>query len=370
MRNRMKIQLLLWSVSILLSLNLSALPAAEKRDTVINDGPYLFLSGDTLKAVRIEDNMISESIFLPGGPSEITLPSGQQTNYKELTKTFKTKTKYRQSYKRIDSIAVISDVHGYYDNYLNQLLANGIIDKKLNWKFGRGHFVFLGDAFDRGDQVTEILWHLFKLEKQAARAGGAVHLILGNHEQMVLSSDLRYIHEMYRKVEAITGTGYSDLYSEASVLGRWLRTKPVMITINDILFVHAGVSPQLIQKELKIKHINQLYAERITGREVNFPTGDEKLDLLSGNNGPLWYRGYFNDTTLTVNQVDSILDFYGKKRIFVGHTPHKEVTILFDNKVTGIDTGMGYGQPGNMVIYKEGRFYRGAATGRRTELYP
>ena len=369
MRNRMKIQLLLWSVSILLSLNLSALPAAEKRDTVINDGPYLFLSGDTLKAVRIEDNMISESIFLPGGPSEITLPSGQQTNYKELTKAFKTKTKYRQSYKRIDSIAVISDVHGYYDNYLKQLLANGIIDKDLNWKFGRGHFVFLGDAFDRGDEVTEILWHLFKLEKQAARAGGAVHLLLGNHEQMVLSGDLRYISEKYRKVEAITVTKYHDLYSGASVLGRWLRAKPIMITINDILFVHAGVSPQLIQKNMKIKHVNQLFAEKITGKELDFPTGDEELDLLSGNMGPLWYRGYFNDTTLTMEQVNTILDFYDRELIIVGHTTHKNFTLLFDNKVTGIDAGMGYGQPGFMLIYKEGRYYRGSVTGVRTELF-
>ncbi len=365
----MKIQLLFWSISIFLSLNLSALPASEERDSVINDGPYFFLAGDTLKAIRIEGSMVRESFFLPDRSSVITLPSGQQTSYRELTKTYRTKPKYRQSFKRIDSIAAISDVHGHYDNYLKQLLANGIIDKDLNWKFGRGHFVFLGDAFDRGDEVTEILWHLFKLEKQAARDGGMVHLLLGNHEQMVLSGDLRYIHEKYSKVEAITGTKYSDLYSGASVLGRWLRTKPVMITINDILFVHAGASPQLIQKKLKIKDINQLFAERITGKEVDFPTGDEVLDLLGGNMGPLWYRGYFNDTTLTLNQVDSILDFYGKERIFVGHTPHKEVTILYDNKVTGIDTGMGYGQPGTMIIFKEGRFYRGSASGVRTGLY-
>jgi len=366
----MKIQLLFWSISIFLGLNLSAVPTSEERDSVINDGPYFFLTGDTLKAIWIGDSMIRESYFLPDRSSKIKLPSGQSTSYTELTKTYRTKPKYRQSYKRIDSIAVISDVHGYYDNYLKQLQANGIIDKELNWKFGRGHFVFLGDAFDRGDQVTKILWHLFKLEKQAARAGGAVHLILGNHEQMVLSGDLRYIHEMYRKVEAITGTSYSDLYSEASVLGRWLRTKPVMITINDILFVHAGVSPLLMQKGLKIKHVNQLFAERITGKEVDFPTGDEKLDLLSGNNGPLWYRGYFNDTTLTVAHVDSILDFYDVERIIVGHTTHKNFTLLFDNKVTGIDAGMSFGQPGYMLIYKDGRFYRGAVTGVRTELYP
>ncbi len=362
----MKQQLLFWSISIFLSLNLPALPASENRDSVINDGPYLFLDGDTLRAILIADNMKRESILLPGRSSEITLPSGQSVSYAELTRTYRTKPKYRQSYKRVDSIAVISDVHGYYDNYLKQLEANGIIDNDLNWKFGKGHFVFLGDAFDRGDEVTEILWHLFKLEKQAARAGGAVHLLLGNHEQMVLSGDLRYIHDKYTKVETIAGTTYSDLYSENSVLGKWLRSKPVMLTINNILFVHAGASPELVQKGLKLKQVNKIFAERITGREADLPPGDAELDLLAGNSGPLWYRGFFRDTTLAVTDVDMILDFYGKEHIVVGHTPHKSITILFDNKVIGIDTGMGYGRPGTMLIYKEGHFRTGSVSGVRS----
>lgn len=365
----MKRQLFFWSISLFLSLNLLALPASSERDTVINDGPYLFLTGDTLRAIWIEDSMMRERLLVSDRTSEIKLPSGQSASYAELVRTYRIKPKYRQMYKRVDSIAVISDAHGHYDNYLKQLLSNGIIDNDLNWKFGRGHFVFLGDAFDRGEDVTEILWHLFKLEKQAARAGGAVHLLLGNHEQMVLSGDLRYIHEKYRKVEAIAGTTYANLYSEKSVLGKWLRSKPVMITINNILFVHAGASPELAQEELKVKHVNKIFAERITGREADLPAGDAELDLLSGNNGPLWYRGYFNDTTLTVEQVDSILDFYGREHVFVGHTPHREVSILFENKVTGIDTGMGYGRPGTMIIYKEGHFYRGSASGVRTDLY-
>ncbi|MCK7530014.1 MAG: hypothetical protein MZV63_02625 [Marinilabiliales bacterium] len=82
-------------------------------------------------------------------------------------------------------------------------MANGIIDRNLNWKFGRGHLVYLGDAHDRGDMVTEILWHLFSLERQAAKAGGMVHFVLGNHELMVLDGDLRFINPKYRKVEAI-----------------------------------------------------------------------------------------------------------------------------------------------------------------------
>ncbi len=316
----------------------------------------------------IENSMLRKGYLLPGNTSGELLPANLPYNYKELMKVYGLKPNYRQSYKRVDSIAVISDVHGHYDTYLNHLLSNGIIDKDLNWKFGKGHLVFLGDAFDRGDKVTEILWHLFKLEKQAVKDGGMVHLILGNHELMVLAGDLRYIHEKYNNVEAITGSTHSELYSENSVLGKWLRSKPVMITINNILFVHAGVSPKLVQKGIKIKQVNQFFSERIIGKDIDPYLEDEKLTLLSGNNGPVWYRGYFADSTLTTVSIDSILDFYNTDHIIVGHTPQKNIIILFGNKVIGIDTGMGYGQLGNILFNKNGRFYKGSISGVRTEL--
>jgi len=85
--------------------------------------------------------------------------------------------------------------------------------------------------------VTEILWHLFNLEKQAARAGGMVHLLLGNHEGMLFSGDRRYLNEKYILTEKLMNTRYIDLYGENSVLGKWLRSKPVMISIDDLLFL-------------------------------------------------------------------------------------------------------------------------------------
>ncbi|MBE0680003.1 MAG: metallophosphoesterase [Bacteroidales bacterium] len=359
---------LLLSISIFLTLGLSAAGQEEERDSIINDGPYCYLSNDTLRVMWIENSMLRKSYLLPGKANEVMLPADLPGNYKELTKVYGLKPNYRQNYKRIDSIAVISDVHGHYDTYLNHLLSNGIIDKDLNWKFGKGHLVFLGDAFDRGDQVTEILWHIFKIEKQAASVGGMVHFILGNHELMVLAGDLRYIHEKYSKVEAITGSTHSELYSENSVLGKWLRSKPVMITINNILFVHAGVSPELVQKGLKIKQVNQFFSERIIGKDIDPYIEDEELNLLSGNDGPVWYRGYFSDSTLSISSLDSILGFYGTEHIVVGHTTHRNIMILFGNRVFGVDAGIMYGQPGNMLINKNGRFYKGSISGVRTEL--
>lgn len=57
------------------------------------------------------------------------------------------------------------------------------------------HLMIIGDIFDRGKDVPQIFWLFYKLEEEAAKAGGHVSFILGNHEPMVLANDLRYTKE-------------------------------------------------------------------------------------------------------------------------------------------------------------------------------
>ncbi len=347
----------------------SASSPSERRDSIpVNDGPYISFLNDTLEILRIENSQLRKKYILPEDRSKIMLSRNHSTDYAELMKLFTAKPDFRQTFKRVDSIAVISDVHGQFGNYIKMLQANGIIDSRQNWKFGKGHFVFLGDALDRGDMVTEILWHLISLEKQAAKAGGKVHFLLGNHELMVLDGDLRYISQKYRDVEAISGKTYSELFSSNSVLGRWLRTKPMMVAINDILFVHAGISPELTRRNMTIKEINQIFTDSITGRNTWSAPENEKLDFLAGDKGPAWYRGYFTDSSFSESSLDSTLMFYEKSKVIVGHSTHKEIKSLFNSKVLGIDAGIGYDQPGEMLICKKGVFYKGTSGGKRVKL--
>ena len=74
-------------------------------------------------------------------------------------------------------------------------MAGKVIDTDLTWSFGDGHLVIVGDVFDRGPNVTECLWLIYRLEQEASAAGGAVHFLLGNHELMVMRGDLRYLNE-------------------------------------------------------------------------------------------------------------------------------------------------------------------------------
>jgi hypothetical protein len=334
----------------------------------INDGPYVYYVNDSLKAKMVENSVLAEYYITAENYPEIKTAVNLSCGYNDLLDVFSQKANYSQNYNDVDSLIAISDVHGQFSKYADILQANGVIDKDLNWKFGRGHLVYLGDAFDRGDRVTELLWHLFTLEKQAEKAGGMVHIILGNHDDMALSGDQRYMNEKYRKVEELTRTNYSDLYSGNSVLGKWLRNKPVMIVIDDLLFVHGGISIDMVGMKLPVKQANKLFTSKIIAKIIPPDNKNKQVELLAGDNGPLWYRGYFEDSTFSENRLDSILNFYDSKHIVVGHTTFKNIKGLYNNKIIGIDAGIGYGQPGEVFIYKKGKFYSGSLTGERTKL--
>src|SRR5436190_1612273 len=92
----------------------------------------------------------------------------------------------------IDRIVAVGDVHGAYDRYVEILRTAGLLDDRLRWTGGRAHLVQLGDIVDRGPDSLKALDLLDRLEKDASRAGGAVHALLGNHEVMRMLGDLRF----------------------------------------------------------------------------------------------------------------------------------------------------------------------------------
>ena len=51
-----------------------------------------------------------------------------------------------------EPICVLGDIHGEYDRMIHNLCDNKVIDKNLNWIFGKGHLVYVGDVFDRGEK--------------------------------------------------------------------------------------------------------------------------------------------------------------------------------------------------------------------------
>ena len=97
-------------------------------------------------------------------------------------------------FSQVGKVIAFGDLHGDYEQYEMLLVENGLVDEELKWIAGDVHFVQLGDVTDRGPDSLKIIRHLMKLEKQARKAGGRVHVLIGNHEAMNVQADLRYVH--------------------------------------------------------------------------------------------------------------------------------------------------------------------------------
>src|SRR6185295_18454285 len=107
-----------------------------------------------------------------------------------------------------DSLYVVGDIHGERQSLLRLLANAGLTDRSGAWIGGRRHVVFVGDFFDRGTEATGVLWLLYRLEHEAAAAGGSADVVLGNHEIMIFTDDLRYVTPKERMVAALHRTTY------------------------------------------------------------------------------------------------------------------------------------------------------------------
>jgi len=262
-----------------------------------------------------------------------------------------------QVYEMPEKLVAISDIEGNFTGFYSFLLANKIIDKDCNWIYGKGHLVLNGDFVDRGKQVTQVLWLIYKLDQQAKQAGGKVHYLLGNHEIMMLQGNVSYANFKY--IEAAKriskNSNWRDamcfLYSSHSELGKWLRTKNIIEKIGSTIFVHAGLNIQHVNGKLSIEELNKTARLHYGISNRNQPTGTKESLTLSSIYSPYWDRGLamdFKHTILfflnglntkktTQTQVDSILNFYRGSRIVIGHSIVNDIQYDYNGTVVKID---------------------------------
>jgi len=260
-----------------------------------------------------------------------------------------------------EPVFAIGDIHGKYDRLVKCLRDNGIINEENKWIFGKGHLVSVGDIFDRGDKVTESFWLLYKLEQEAKEAGGAVHLLLGNHELMIFENDLRYINEKYARLSKVTGLEYSYWFKNNSVLGDWLRSKNSIIRINDVLYVHGGISDKLVNTDMKIKDINDLVRIYLNGGYV--PNNKKQCKLVLGSKGCFWYRGYFQSSKkykkISSSGLSKIMKKLQVNTIVVGHTENDKISSYYDEKIIDINIPLKNMKiPTQGLLIKDNHFYR------------
>jgi len=274
-------------------------------------------------------------------------------------------------FDEVPRVFTVSDLHGEYEALVDLLRNADVVDDDLRWNWGDGHLVVLGDVFDRGDKVTECLWLIYRLEREARLDGGRVHYLLGNHEKMVIRGDLRYVNEKYLYgIATRTRITYDDLFGRHMELGRWLRSKHVAVKLNDVLYVHGGLPPEVVERNLSLDEMNSVARSSLDMESYELVFSDLPWFLFSSG-GPLWYRGYHGPQSVypqtTSAELDTILEYYGVSAVVVGHSEISEVTSLYEGRVYGVDVPVEELGGLQGLLWRHGEFYRVLGT---AELVP
>jgi len=210
-----------------------------------------------------------------------------------------------------------------------------------------------------------------KVGKQAAKAGGQVHALIGNHEAMNLYGDLRYttpgefaafrtgqseeVRASFweREISGLpTPPGEADRkkweaehplgwfehrieFGPKGKYGKWIRSHNAIVKINGSMYLHGGISPRFAN--VSIDQINA----RVAAELDDLSKLNDNSAVMAGD-GPLWYRGMSqSENAASPEQVDQVLAAFGVKQIVVGHTPTPGAVMpRYGGKVLVIDVGL------------------------------
>lgn len=317
------------------------------------------------------------------------------------------------------TIVAIGDLHGDYEAYRDLLNEAGLTNSRGRWTSGDTIFIQTGDVPDRGPDSLKIIHHLQKLKRQAARKGGKVITLVGNHEAMNMTGDLRYVHpgeydafknrnsqrvrdnlynanretieaayleqdpalasnEIKAQWEAKTPLGmieHRQSWRAGGEVGDWVAANPAVVVIQGSLFVHGGISEKYASHT--VDDLNRLVAEALIAGDID-PTS-----IINDAAGPLWYRGLIRReedaaapiseeietlvedeqaaTILSIEEeIEFVLDAYDIDRIIVGHTPSLTgIAASYDGKLIRIDTGIAayYGGSRSFLRIEAGVIY-------------
>lgn len=199
----------------------------------------------------------------------------------------------------------IGDIHGDISALKALLAQAGIVDASGRWVAQDTTLVQTGDTVDRGAHSRAVLDLLMDLEKQAAKKRSRLIPLMGNHEMMVMTGDLRYVtpaeyaefadaksekrrlsawkeYASWRRArDKALGKletplpeapdtawleahplGYFEqrgAYAPSGKYGKWLRAHEAVAKVDGRLFLHGGISPKLTAAS--IEEINKRVRE-------------------------------------------------------------------------------------------------------------
>jgi hypothetical protein len=248
----------------------------------------------------------------------------------------------------VDTVYVIGDTHGMYDEFVEGMQRVGLIDGALRWNGGRRHLVLAGDLLDRGPDVLALVWLVYRLEREAAAAGGRVHTVLGNHEIMVMKGDLRYVHPKEAEIARWHDASYDALFDiDVSILGRWLAAKPAALRIGDAVIVHGGLHPYYAQHGLRAlddtlrtfmgEELFRIWSDTTIPIRMDSASFARREHFFWAPESLFWHRGYVQSDTLGAELTEA-LRAVGARTLVVGHTPVDSIHTRYDGRLVAAHT--------------------------------
>ncbi len=302
----------------------------------------------------------------------------------------RTRLYFSEMYKRqpaefsdVDTVFVVGDVHGKYNNLISILQQGQVIDASLNWNANRNHLVIMGDIFDRGHNVIKALWFLYDLERQARSAGGKLSILLGNHEIMIFTHDTRYVSNKELLVARYHQAEYHEMFDiHHSVLGNWLAQQLGLLKIDNLLFAHGGITfpyanitvddlNKILYTYLHEDNFAALLKRSMSTRNRCFSSAfPDAFNFFFDPRSIFWYRDFVLKDDNEAD-LDLILKRYNARHLIVGHSRVEKIQSFYKTKVIAVDMCNAASELLMVVrgAEKNNAFYRITLDGDRQKLF-
>ncbi|MDY6966890.1 MAG: metallophosphoesterase [Halobacteriota archaeon] len=175
----------------------------------------------------------------------------------------KNNNSYKKLVKRdgVRRVVAISDIHGWYEPFIELLEISGIIKQVVEAEDvlenedvfigggGEAYYqyvgdettvVLVGDIVDGDANSKKIIDLLLKLESRADMAGGEVITLMGNHEKGLLQTS-------WKGLDFEVHSPHCELDQNFNPR-QWIKERPIVAIVNDVLFVHGGITGKVLKR--------------------------------------------------------------------------------------------------------------------------
>lgn len=213
---------------------------------------------------------------------------------------------------------VVGDVHGYLDELLAALAAQGLIDHEGNWAAANTRLWFLGDFTDRGPDGVGVIDLVMRLSAEAAAAGGYCKALMGNHELLLLGAK-RFGDTpvnsgagtaTFQAAWLLNGGQKSDMERLQDVHLQWMSRLDALVEEDGHLLMHSDTTAYL-DYGATIEDVNDNVRAILTRNDA-----DECWDIFR----KLTKRFAFRDEG-GPEAARELMAAYGGGRIVHGHSP-------------------------------------------------